>query len=349
MLAAIMSTNPVRLSIIVPAYNNPNDLLACLAALGASSGPDSEIIVVDDGSTDEIRSVATTMGVKVLRLPKNLGPSSARNHGARHATGDVLLFVDSDIVAAPAAVNSLIQVLERDPSVAAVFGSYDNRPRAKGVVSQYRNLLHHYVHQTGNPEASTFWGGFGAIRRSVFESVGGFDEKRFARCIEDIELGYRLRRGGHRIVLDKATQVTHLKRWTLRSVIRTDVRCRAIPWAHLILEQGAPDDLNLKAGQRVSVVLVALVCILLAASLVLAPFRLPALELAAGAILAVIVLNRALYGFFVRQRGLLFTFAAVPLHLLYFLYCGLAYLWVWCDYRLRHVALLEPLFRGTRF
>jgi hypothetical protein len=127
------------------------------------------------------------------------------------------------------------------------------------------------------------------------------------------------------------------------------VRCRAIPWAHLILEQGAPDDLNLKAGQRVSVVLVALVCILLAASLVLAPFRLPALELAAGAILAVIVLNRPLYGFFVRQRGLLFTFAAIPLHLLYFVYSGLAYLWVWCDYRLRHVALLEPLFRGTRF
>ena len=350
MLAAIMSTNPVRLSIIVPAYNNPNDLQACLAALDASSGPKSEIIVVDDGSTDEIRSVATTMGAKVLRLPKNLGPSSARNHGARHSTGDVLLFVDSDIVVAPGAVNSLLQVLERDPSVAAVFGSYDNRPRAKGVVSQYRNLLHHYVHQTGNTEASTFWGGFGAIRRSVFESVGEFDEKRFARCMEDIELGYRLRRAGHRIVLHKATQVTHLKRWTLRSVIRTDVRCRAIPWTRLILEQNqAPDDLNLKAGQRVSVVLVALACILLAASLVFAPFRFPALELAASAILVVIALNRALYGFFVRQRGLLFTFAAIPLHLLYFVYSGLAYLWVWCDYRLRNVALLEPLFRGTRF
>jgi GT2 family glycosyltransferase len=350
MLAAIMSTNPVRLSIIVPAYNNPNDLQACLAALAASSGPESEIIVVDDGSTDEIRSVATTMGITVLRLPKNLGPSSARNHGARHSTGDVLLFVDSDIVVAPGAVNSLLQVLERDPSVAAVFGSYDNRPRAKGVVSQYRNLLHHYVHQTGNTEASTFWGGFGAIRRSVFESVGEFDEKRFARCMEDIELGYRLRRAGHRIVLHKATQVTHLKRWTLRSVIRTDVRCRAIPWTRLILEQNqAPDDLNLKAGQRVSVVLVALACILLAASLVFAPFRFPALELAASAILVVIALNRALYGFFVRQRGLLFTFAAIPLHLLYFVYSGLAYLWVWCDYRLRNVALLEPLFRGTRF
>ena len=60
------------------------------------------------------------MGITVLRLPKNLGPSSARNHGARHSTGDVLLFVDSDIVVAPGAVNSLLQVLERDPSVAAV-------------------------------------------------------------------------------------------------------------------------------------------------------------------------------------------------------------------------------------
>ena len=100
--------------------------------------------------------------------------------------------------------------------------------------------------------------------------------------------------------------MTHLKRWTLRSVIRTDVRCRAIPWTRLILEQNqAPDDLNLKAGQRVSVVLVALACVLLAASLVFAPFRFPALELAAIAILVVIALNRALCGFFVASEDFL--------------------------------------------
>ena len=136
-------------------------------------------------------------------------------------------------------------------------------------MSQYRNLLHHYVHQRGQIEASTFWGACGAIRRSVFEEVGGFDEERYPRCIEDIELGYRLRRAGHRIVLDKNLQGTHLKKWTLWSVIRTDVCCRAMPWTRLILEtRSAPDDLNLRDGQRVSVGLVGLACL----ALLLAPF-----------------------------------------------------------------------------
>jgi hypothetical protein len=320
-----------------------------VAALSAAAGTNSEIIVVDDGSTEELRSVVTDSGTDVLRLSRNSGPSSARNLGARHARGDILLFVDSDLVVAPGAVNALIQRLEADPTVAAAFGSYDNHPQAKGVVSQYRNLLHHYVHQTGNVEASTFWAGFGAIRRSVFEAVGGFDEKRFPRCIEDIELGGRLRRAGHRIILAKDIQGTHLKRWTLRSVIKTDVCCRAIPWTRLIMEQKqAPDDLNLKAGQRASVALVGLACLFLALSIVFASVRFPALEMSATALLGVIALNRKLYGFFIHERGLLFAFAAIPLHILYFLYSGTAYVWVWGEYRLRSVPFLQPLFRGTR-
>jgi hypothetical protein len=183
----------------------------------------------------------------------------------------------------------------------------------------------------------------------VFEAVGGFDEKRFPRCIEDIELGGRLRRAGHRIILAKDIQGTHLKRWTLRSVIKTDVCCRAIPWTRLIMEQKqAPDDLNLKAGQRASVALVGLACLFLALSIVFASVRFPALEMSATALLGVIALNRKLYGFFIHERGLLFAFAAIPLHILYFLYSGTAYVWVWGEYRLRSVPFLQPLFRGTR-
>jgi hypothetical protein len=168
--------------------------------------------------------------------------------------------------------------------------------------------------------------------------------------MEDIELGYRLRRAGHRIVLDKTIQGTHLKSWTLRSVIRTDIRCRAVPWSRLILEhKEAPNDLNLRLGQRASVALVALACIFLIIAPGLALFQWGALELCAGAVFAVIVLNRDLYVFFLRERGLFFTLAAIPLHLLYFIYGGLTYLCVWCDHRLKNVAALQPLFRETRF
>lgn len=327
-----MAGNLIRISIIVPVYNNPNDLFECLSALIASSCPGSDIIVVDDASTDETPSLAARTGVRVFRLTKNSGPAAARNYGARQAQGDILFFVDADVVVAPGAIRHVGKVFEEHPDLAAVFGSYDDRPRAKGLVSQYRNLLHHFVHQNGNPEASTFWGGCGAIRRSAFEEIGGFDENRFPRSsIEDIELGYRLRQASHRILLDKTLRGTHLKRWTLRSLIRTDIMCRAVPWSRLLLESKKPfDDLNFKRGQRLSSALVGLASLFL----LLAPFRVELLALSATALLGVVVLNQELYAFFFRQRGLLFAVACVPLHLLYYLYTGLSYLFVWIDMQL---------------
>jgi len=297
------------------------------------------MIVVDDASTDNTPSVATEMGVAVLRLAKNSGPSAARNYGVRHARGDIIFFVDSDVVVMPGAIDRVIKMFEDRPDVDAVFGSYDIQPRIKGLISQYRNLLHHFVHQKGNPDASTFWAGCGAIRHSAFNEISGFDEKHFPRCIEDIELGYRLRQAGHRIFLDKGLHGTHLKRWTLRSMIRTDIFCRAVPWTRLILEsKKAPHDLNLKGGQRLSVVLAGLATFFL----LLAPLRIELLELSAGALGGVIVLNRDLYTFFCRQRGLFFAIACILLHLLYYLYSGLTFLYVWLDFQLRGEVTSQP-------
>jgi hypothetical protein len=221
--------------------------------------------------------------------------------------------------------------------VAAVFGSYDAHPAAPGTVSRYRNLLHHFVHQQGNREASTFWAGCGAIRRSVFLALGGFDEERFRHpSIEDIELGVRMRDLGHRILLDKELTGTHLKRWTLGSMIRTDITRRALPWARLILERGSrPNDLNLKRDQRASAGLVVLAC--LSAPLML--LRLESAALTVVALLAAIVLNWTLYRFLARQGGVGFAVACVPLHLLYFLYSAGSYAIVWVDVHRRATAV----------
>ncbi|HYB43406.1 MAG TPA: glycosyltransferase family 2 protein, partial [Candidatus Methylomirabilis sp.] len=320
------------LSVIVPVYNDEEGLRQCLGALLASRPAGAEIIVVDDASTDASAAVAARLPVRLVRLPTNSGPAAARNTGARCARGDMLLFVDSDVVLAPGALARAATLLRRRPDVAAVFGSYDASPAAAGIVSRYKNLLHHFVHQNGAAQASTFWAGCGAIRRSVFEEVGGFDHERFRRpSIEDIELGYRLRRAGHRILLDKALQGKHLKRWTLRSLLRTDVMSRAIPWSRLIVESGQPvDDLNVRRDQRLSAALVglALVCLLLA------PLRPGLIAVAVAALLAVAALNRRLYAFFARQGGLAFAGACLLLHWLYYLYSTLAYVGVWASVRL---------------
>jgi GT2 family glycosyltransferase len=316
------SGSSLWLSIIVPAYNGGAALTECLDALRASVGPEHEVLVVDDASTDDTAARAEASGLRVIRLARNRGPAAARNEGARQARGDVLFFVDADVVLDRDAIGRIARTLA-DASVSATFGSYDARPRDPGIVSQYRNLLHHFVHQTGNAEASTFWAGCGAVRRAAFAEVGGFDELRYnAPSIEDIELGCRLRSAGHRIVLDKQLQATHLKRWTLRSMVSTDLWRRAIPWSRLIFERSEfPGDLNLKVAQRVSVTLTGLaaVCLMLAA------WRPSLLFAAIVAIAGVVALNQGFFRFLARERGLAFAAACVPLQLVHYCCSGFGF------------------------
>lgn len=314
----------MRVSVVVPAYNNAAGLAECLEVLVRSAGAEDEIIVVDDASTDDTPAAAAPFGVRLLRLERNSGAGAARNFGARNASGDVLLFIDSDVVAAPDTIARVKKIFEERPEIAAVFGSYDAAPRAPDLVSQFRNLLHHFVHQHGDQEASTFWAGCGAIRRSAFEAVGGFTCGDYARAIEDIELGYRLREAGERILLDRDLRVTHLKRWTLASFLRTDLLYRALPWSRLLQQRRVPlDHLNLKTEHRVSVVLAAMIAL----TLPLAPFAPLALAVAAASGGGLIFANRKLLAFFRRIRGFAFAAGSVPLLFLHYLASAAGYLW----------------------
>lgn len=186
-------------------------------------GENTEIILVDDASTDNSLAIAKRFEVKVMSLEKNSGPASARNRGAKEASGDVLFFIDSDVVVESDSVEKVRRIFTENKTIAAIFGSYDDAPAEKNFLSQYRNLLHHYFHQQNPAQAETFWAGCGAIRKKIFLSVGGFDTERFLRPqIEDIELGYRLRENDYRILLVKDLQVKHLKRWTFDKMLKTD-------------------------------------------------------------------------------------------------------------------------------
>jgi len=327
-----------RISIVVPAHDNGRDLEECLAALRGASTPDCEIVVVDDASSDDTPARAARAGARVLCLGTNRGPAAARNEGVRQSRGDILFFVDADVVVANDAIRRVLATLQGEASPDAMFGSYDARPRATGRVSQYRNLLHHHVHQTARSEASTFWAGCGAIQRRAFDTAGGFDERRYPKpSIEDIELGARLCAAGYRIHLDKDLQGTHLKRWTLRSMVHTDLARRAIPWTRLLLERGAgPADLNLKPGQRSSVALTALALLCVA----LTPLRIELAGIAFLAVASILLINRELFLFFARARGWRFAAACVPLHLLHYVCSGVGYLYAALERRV--FTLLPP-------
>ena len=370
---------PLSISVIIPVYNDSSNLIASIEAIFRSSYRNFEVIVVDDGSTDDSAEVARSLGARVHQVRTRGGPAAARNLGARLAEHPYLLFVDADVCVANETLRQVAETFRQDPTIDAVFGSYDRSPGARNLVSQYRNLLHHHVHQRSNREAFTFWSGCGAVKRSVLLELGGFDTGIVNASIEDIELGSRLRGAGYRVVLAKEIQVQHLKRWTFWSMIRCDVFHRGIPWTRLLLREGSlPRDLNLQSRDRWSTLLaLALALWLLAGSwyfrsLLLVPMvigltllladrwtglRSPhALQeagliagfwvslvamlvttvrghnllelwlfLASVLIAGIVMLNLSFYWLFVEIGKLHWLPLVIPLHILFYLYSGLAF------------------------
>jgi glycosyl transferase family 2 len=316
---------PDAVSAIVPAYRAASLLPDCLKAIAASRFRPGEVVVVADGEEDGATAAAALSGgARVVTLTRRVGPGGARNAGARAARGEILVFVDSDVCVRPEAIGRLVEALEEDPEIDAAFGSYDASPPRPNLVSQYRNLLHHYVHQQGKPEARTFWAGLGAIRRNAFEAIGGFDADRYPRpSIEDIELGDRLLESGRRMRLVKEAQGTHLKRWSLLGMISTDVFRRGLPWTELILSTGrATDDLNLGRRHRLGVLATG-IGFAAAAGGIFDPRLF--LVSAAGFAVAIAAAGDVLL-FLARERGPFFALRAAPLHLVYFAAAGFGFL-----------------------
>ncbi len=314
------------ISIIIPVYNGGLAFQNCLKSLFAHLPKTeehlAEVIVVADGCTDGSDLIAEKFGATVLRTEAPRGPARARNIGARKARGEVLFFVDADVTVHNNTVDKVAQLFQTQSTLAAVIGSYDNEPGAPNFLSQYKNLFHHYTHQTSSEEASTFWGACGAMRRAIFWEVGGFDESYEKPSIEDIELGYRLRRKGYSIRLCKSLFVKHLKRWEPVSLLRAEFFYRALPWTELLLRQEqVNNDLNLNISTRISVILT----FGLIFSTFLGILWTQAWFIAGAFALALLICNLPVYRFFQRQRGTWFMLKVIPWHWLYFAYCGLAY------------------------
>lgn len=336
-----LATNGVlpTVSIVIPVHNGGESFQRCLESLRRFVPPATEVIVVVDGGTDRSAEWAQQFGARVLQFPSAGGPARARNAGAQMATGEILLFIDADVAIHADTIEQIQMIFQRQPYLSALIGSYDDAPGAPNFLSQYKNLFHHYTHQMGSEVASTFWGACGAIRRSVFLQIGGFDPRYRYPSVEDIELGYRLKRAGHHIRLEKSVQVKHLKRWQPISLLKAEFFYRALPWTELLWrDRQFVNDLNLKTSSRVSLVLTygilaaGLATFWWSGALVLA--------IVLGSVL--LAINFPVYQFFQNKRGFWFACQTVFWHWLYFLYGGLAF----AIGTLRYHLLLKSAFSG---
>jgi glycosyltransferase involved in cell wall biosynthesis len=148
---------PLNLSVVIPIHNGGEDLQRCLKALKTSTRPPDEMIVIDDASTDTSASLAYSFGAIVLfQKGYPLGPAKARNRGAAVAEGDILVFIDADVMVHLDTLALIEQTMVEHPEISALFGSYDDAPPHRSLVSLYKNLQHHFVHHHSQREASTF-------------------------------------------------------------------------------------------------------------------------------------------------------------------------------------------------
>ncbi len=322
--------NP-ELSVIIPVYNAEKTLGHTLNAIFSSTYKDCEVILVDDASTDRSIELARDYECRVLRQDVNAGPSAARNRGARAARGDILFFTDSDVTVLPNTLAKIVDALENHPDFSAVIGSYTIDTPCRDFFSTFKNLVHHYTHQHSLERAITFWAGCGAIRRSVFLAVEGFDERYKYASIEDIELGYRLTRAGYNILLAKEIQVTHNKKYDFTGLVKSDVFNRAVPWTTLMMKEGnLRSDLNTTRSNAIGLVSTYLCTASLLGGLFYPVLFLPA----CGFFIVFLFCNRSFYAYAYRFKGLGFTLQTVGMNFIFYLYSGVGlalgvanYLW----------------------
>ena len=226
------STQP-RVSIIIPTYNGECTLAECLARVFRSTYEAFEVVLIDDGSTDRTREIAAGFPVRLVSTEGRVGPAAARNLGARAAEGDILFFIDSDVMLRPDSLDRLVRRFA-DGDVDAVCGVQAADMRHRDLASRYKNLWIRWTYLRLTGEVPLFYTTAAAIPRELFRQVGGFDDGYATPSLEDTAFGQKLARLGVRVRIQPDLEVEHVKRYSLASLLRTDFR-RAVALARLKL------------------------------------------------------------------------------------------------------------------
>ncbi|MCU0611547.1 MAG: glycosyltransferase [Candidatus Eisenbacteria bacterium] len=277
------------ISVVIPAFNASATIEATLRALQGQTLPrDSfEVIVVDDGSTDSTTAIAGRFADRVVSQER-AGPAAARNHGARLARGDILVFTDSDCEADPEWLARLTTPMS-DPEVVAVKGAYRTRQRRVAARFAQVEFEERYRRLRGYHRIDFVDSYSAAIRAESFRSVGGFDLRFPKANNEDVDLSYKLAARGAGMVFAPDAIVYHRHPNSVRRYLRTKflrAYWRAMVYrrhpAKLLADSYTPQLLKIQAA------LAPLTCLLGAgAAAGMIPWLIPA---AAGAVFAITTL-----------------------------------------------------------
>ncbi len=293
------------ISVIIPVHNGGATLRACLEAVFSSNTSEGEyeVIVIDDASTDETAEIARDFPCEYVRKDEREGPAAARNDGAERAKGDLLLFIDADMILAPGALRG-VQGAFSDPEMMACQGVTEKEPFNEGFVPTYRALCNaHFTEKMAEHDFHiTFHTRCGAIRRSVFEELGGFDTSYSDAIVEDEEFGRRVNQK-YRVRVRRAIRGRHREPGLLASLSK--YLSRSYGSARLIVSH----DLIFDKSELTIVHSVGALAAATAPLAVIARSPLGILTL-----LTVYGASRAeVFAFIKRERGAPFLLATIPL------------------------------------
>lgn len=209
--------------IVIPTYNSERTIEKCLKAVYSSDYKDFEVVVVDDGSTDNTVKLANKFPCKLIKSTVNKGPAHVRNVGAKNCNKNYLLFIDSDVIIKEDTISKLITRVQKE-KVEAVIGSYTTIPINPSKYSIYHNLFQYYYYFLRTAQQSKittlFWTGCGLVETKAFNQIGGFREEDKYKSSEDDMLGYDLTNNRNEIYIDIDITVYHDHYYNFKSLLR---------------------------------------------------------------------------------------------------------------------------------
>jgi glycosyltransferase involved in cell wall biosynthesis len=228
------------ISIVIPTYNAEKYMPALLDSIFRNKVDDMEVVIVDDCSTDDTVRISKSFPVRVIEMAKNSGPAKARNIGVEAAKGDIIYFLDSDVIVLDGAIKEVKDYFDQNPSAKCVIGICSTEPLNKGFVSKYMAMFE-YIHLIGqaNQKVSVFAPRCGAIKRDFFLEIGSYDENYKGADVEDFELARRINRQAE-IILNPEIMVRH-QFANFRQALKIYSR-RTVMWVHLFLKEKQLDN-----------------------------------------------------------------------------------------------------------
>ena len=305
-------TERPQISVVIPVRNGEGTIRRCLEAVRRSKFHNYELIVVDDGSEDDSASISNELADKVISLGEKRGKICARKTGHHVAKGELLVFLDADVVIKEDTLEVIHDYFSRCPQISAATGMLSKEHPNKDFFSQYKNLYMHYTFSRLPDRVTFLYGSIFALRSDVLFQVD--DHLLFA---EDTRFGQALTAKGHEIAFLQELQVVHLKFYSFFKFVINDFRV-PYDWAWIFFEHRGWSQLGKRSTgfahasmeQLISVVLTPLVSVLtflftlgMGSQFGVASFVLVCIWL---------VLGIQFFSFLLKERGATFALISIP-------------------------------------